>query len=169
MGFDEAIEKVLKLEGNFVDDPADHGGATNRGICQSTLAAWRKTGASRDDVRNLSEAEARAIYRAWYWNANRIDELPEKIRGSYFDVCVNSGGGQAARLIQMAINGLGGHIGVDGGIGPLTLAAIAACHPVALHREFQIQRRAFYHRIVARDPSQSSFLQGWLNRVGEWD
>src|SRR5690242_695366 len=103
MGFDEAIEKVLKSEGGFVDDPSDHGGATSRGITQSTLAAWRKTGASRDDVRNLSEAEARDIYRSWYWNANHCDQLPDELRGTYFDVCVNSGGTTACNLLQRAI------------------------------------------------------------------
>ena len=31
------------------------------------------------------------------------------------------------------------------------------------------ERRNFYHAIVARDPSQRAFLDGWLARLSEFD
>jgi lysozyme family protein len=166
MGFDEAIQKVLIEEGGFVSDPLDHGGTTNRGITENTLAAWRKAPVTDADVKNLSVDEAKQIYKSMYWDANRVDSLPEAIRGTYFDVCVNSGGGAACNLLQRAINGAGGNVVVDGALGPNTIKAASEVN--GLFNAFQTQRVAFYRRIVARDPSQVRFLDGWLNRVQSW-
>ena len=36
---------ILKYEGGFVNDPADSGGATNKGV---TIATWRSVGYDKD-------------------------------------------------------------------------------------------------------------------------
>ena len=167
MNFDEAIVKVLMGEGGFVNHPNDYGKATNFGITQATLSAYRKSPASVDDVRNLSSDEAKTIYRKWYWCANKCNLLPKEIRGQFFDMCVNSGGSAATSLLQRAINALGGHLTVDGGIGPLTIQA-ALDHRTGLNEEFSNQREAWYRRVAQNNPSQAVFLQGWLNRVAKW-
>ena len=46
---------ILKWEGGFVNDPADAGGATNKGV---TIATWRNVGYDKDgdgdiDVKDL--------------------------------------------------------------------------------------------------------------------
>ena len=48
---DDIITTVLKYEGGFVNDLADRGGATNWGITQATLTAWRKRPATVADVK----------------------------------------------------------------------------------------------------------------------
>lgn len=165
MEFVQAIERILEHEGGFVDDPLDRGGATNLGITQGTLSAYRRSHASRDDVRNLRREEAIQIYRSMYWDANQVQKLPASLRGVYFDVCVNAGGGRACSLLQRAINSLGGNVAEDGGIGPIT---IAAANRPGIEDAFTDQRIAFYKRIVQNDPSQIRFLQGWLNRAEAW-
>lgn len=40
-GFEPALAFVLRWEGGFVDNPADPGGRTNKGITQKVYDAWR--------------------------------------------------------------------------------------------------------------------------------
>ena len=37
--------KILQWEGGFVNDPTDHGGATNMGV---TIATWKQVGYDKD-------------------------------------------------------------------------------------------------------------------------
>jgi lysozyme family protein len=82
-----------------------------------------------------------------------------------FDASVNHGPGGAAKLLQRALNALGETLKVDGAIGGQTFAAIARYETKALAAQYLVERRALFHRIVARDASQGVFLKGWLNRV----
>jgi lysozyme family protein len=83
---------VLHQESGFVDHLADPGGCTNRGITCATLAARRRKPVTSAEVAALGEAEARAIYRAHYWNAVYGDGLPPRLDLSVLDAAVNSGG-----------------------------------------------------------------------------
>ena len=86
---------VARWEGGFVNNPADPGGATNMGITISTLKAWRASkgmpAPTVEDVRNLTTAEADAIYHAWYWQASGADKLPWPLSLIVFDTAVLHG------------------------------------------------------------------------------
>ena len=60
MSLDAMIDRLLEREGGFVNHPADRGGATNWGVTQGTLAAWRGYPVSVADVHALTRDEARA-------------------------------------------------------------------------------------------------------------
>jgi lysozyme family protein len=107
----------------------------------------------------------RAIYWSEYWLSARCDRLKRQLDLLMFDASVNHGPGGAARLLQRALNALGETLKVDGAIGGQTFAAIARYETKALAAQYLEERRALFHRIVARDASQSVFLKGWLNRV----
>ncbi len=108
MRFEEAIEIVLKSEGGFVNDPKDPGGTTNFGISQRAYPQL--------NIAQLSKEKAIEIYRKDYWEKNKIDSMPDKIRLAVFDCCVNQGADFAIKTLQ-------GICGVekDGLIGPKTL------------------------------------------------
>lgn len=115
--FERCVAIVLAHEGGVVDHPRDPGGATNRGITLATLRAWRgDPGLGAEAVRDLTEAEARRIYRLRYWALVRGDDLPAGIDLAVFDWAVNAGPGRAARGLQQALG-----VPVDGAIGPITL------------------------------------------------
>ena len=101
--FARCVAEVLKHEGGFVNHPRDPGGATNRGITHITLADWRGGPVTAEDVRTMSEAEAREIYRSKYWNAIQGDNLPAGVDLAVFDLAVNSGVGRAARMLQQQL------------------------------------------------------------------
>ena len=65
-----------------------------------------KPDATAADVSAMKVEEAKAIYRAKYWDAQRCDELPAGVDYAVFDYGVNSGIGRQegaaarARLVR---------------------------------------------------------------------
>ncbi|MBQ6666149.1 MAG: peptidoglycan-binding protein, partial [Synergistaceae bacterium] len=53
----------------------------------------------------------------------------------------------------------------DGKFGPKTFAALKACDPLMLAGAVYRQRRRYYEKIVANNPSQRVFLKGWMRRA----
>ena len=155
------LTAIIKSEGGFVDDPADSGGATNFGITQATLAAWRSpTPVTKADVQNLSENEARAIYASEYLvKPGYADITNEDLRAVMLDCAVQFGPADATAWLQAVL-----HVPVDGKIGPQTLLALAHedSRRVALRLiALRIRRRG---RRITDKPSQARFAAGWANR-----
>lgn len=157
-----ALVFTLKEEGGFVDNPADHGGATNRGITQRVYDAWRDSKSlPRQSVEFATTAETDTIYDEEYWQPGKCDHLPLAVAVTHFDWCVNHGVAGANKTLQHAL----AMPVVDGIIGPATLAAVADADVMALVHAYQALRIGFYHADVVADPGQARFLAGWLNRV----
>ncbi|TPG58179.1 hypothetical protein EAH89_09490 [Roseomonas nepalensis] len=154
--FEACLDHVLAAEGGFVNHPADPGGATNLGITRRTLSEFRDAEASEDDVRGLTRAEAREIYRARFWTPMRCAELPPGVDLMVFDFGVNAGPGRSLRLLQASVG-----VRADGSIGPVTLAAARACRPAELIERLAEGRIAYYRGL----PSFATFGRGWTRRV----
>lgn len=137
--FDRALPIILKFEGGYVNNPADTGGATNRGVTQRVYHAYRDSvGLPRQDVRRIAEHEVADIYENRYWVPVGCDKLNYTEALVCFDSAVNHGVGRAKRLVR--------EVGTD----PLALIA---------------RRERFYHAIVAARPEAKVFLRGWMNRM----
>ncbi|HLT01266.1 MAG TPA: glycosyl hydrolase 108 family protein [Geminicoccaceae bacterium] len=170
---EQMIDDVIRREGGYVDHPRDRGGPTKFGITQSTLSRHLGRPASADDVRVLTPDVAAEIYRRHYYEAPGLDLLPPRVQPFVFDAAVNHGPGRAIRFVQEVCNAAGfGPLAVDGVCGPRTAGAAAAAERAmgdwflaALVEE----RRNFYLALVERDPGQRVFLNGWLNRLAEFD
>jgi hypothetical protein len=156
--FQACVALVLKNEGGFVDDPEDPGGATNMGITIGTLRAWRGQPVTVEDVRNLSQQEARAIYRANYWNPLRCDDLPLGVDMVVFDFGVNAGIRRSAMTLQQVVG-----VAQDGIVGPETLAAVARFAPAQVVDRFGAARLAFYRDLK----DWPEFGKGWTDREAE--
>lgn len=170
---EQMIGDVLRREGGYVNHPADRGGPTNFGITQATLSAWLGRPAGVEDVKALDEATAREIYEVRYLTGPRIDTLPARVVPFAFDAAINHGPRNAVRMLQRVVNEAGfGPGDVDGVVGPQTrrLAeqADAAMDDFLLAALVE-ERRNVYRRIVAAEPSQAVFLDGWMNRVAEFE
>ena len=164
--FETALKFCFKWEGGYSDHASDRGGKTNYGVTEKVFHEWLDSrGEPLRPVKEITHDEVRAIYWSDYWLAARCDRLKRQLDLLMFDASVNHGPGGAARLLQRALNALGETLKVDGAIGGQTFAAIARYETKALAAQYLEERRALFHRIVARDASQGVFLKGWLNRV----
>ena len=172
---DRIVDGLIVAEGGYVDHPADRGGPTKYGITRKTLAAWRRREATAADVRALTEAEARDIYRGAYVTGPGFDRIEDaRLRAQVVDAAVLHGPGWAARRLQEVAG-----VPADGVIGPVTLRAVnsrlrearfggrreVAARMEALGNRFAARRIRKLARIVARDPTQLPFLVGWIGRA----
>ncbi len=154
--FARCLELVLQREGGFAEDPEDRGGPSMFGITEAMLAEWRGRAVRPDEVAALTEAEAREICRARFWNTLRCDDLPAGVDLLVLDTGMKAGPGIAARLLQRVAGAR-----EDGAIGPVTLAALRLLDPVAA-----IDRLAALRAEHGRGlPGFARFGQGWLNRM----
>ena len=174
--FDKAIDFSLKWEGgrnfNVVKGKpivkgaakADEGGATAYGITIPTLRTAFAAGiVKHQDICQLTQAEAKEIYRANYWDRYGWGELDWPVCLCCLDCCINHG--SFATILQRAATSCGHATTVDGKFGPKTFAALKACEPKALARAIYTQRKLYYENIVQRKPQQKVFLKGWMSRA----
>ena len=162
MTIDAILDEVLKAEGGFVDHPADKGQATNFGITLSTLSAWRKKECSAEDVKALTEAEARDIYQEQYFKAPGFNQLHSVLWPIVVDAAVNHGVSGAIKMLQRAVR-----VKDDGVLGLETLTAANLHPPKTLAARFLAQRARKFGRIVTKDPTQAVFAEGWMNRLAK--
>lgn len=90
------------------------------------------------------KAVATKIYKHYYFDPIKADELPEVVAVIAFDVSVNGGVGLANRFLRQTAH---------------------VQDPKKRASEINRLMEAHYRGIVARNPSQGEFLRGWLNRA----
>lgn len=164
--FDRAFEYVLRNEGGYSNHAGDSGGATKYGITIGTLGRWRKAAVTVADVGALTRDEAKLIYRAWYWDVVRGDEIPSLIVATVlFDCAVLYGVRMAVMMAQRALWGAGIQgISDDGLVGPRTLKAFAEVDPAAFVKAMQGHLHSRIDYLVTI-PKNKAFEKGWRARV----
>lgn len=161
--FDQAFSHLLGIEKGFSNHKADKGGATKYGITIATLGKWRNKTVSVSDVQNLTEYEAKQIYKAWYWDPIGGDSLKSyAVAYALFDQGVNRGVGTVIKQAQKILG-----VTADGVMGPKTIQALNALAEGPFLDKFIAAARTSYANIIAADPTQAVFKNGWENRVKE--
>lgn len=139
--FEKCLEQVLKWEGGYVKDPDDKGGATNKGITQSTYNRWLLAqGKARKDVKFISDNEVKEIYYKNYWLVSGCDKMTPKFAALCFDTAVNMGVGRVQEFLKAA--------------------------QYKYPEKFIAARRAKYYEF-SKYGNQKKFLNGWLNRLND--
>lgn len=154
MSWSTSIERVLKHEGGYVNNPKDPGGETNWGITVAVARANGYTGS----MRALPRETAVAIYKKLYWDTIKGDQLPPAVAFQVFDAGVNHGVNRASEWLQACVG-----TAQDGKIGPATLAAVRAQSVPKLTFAFLAVRTRFYTDL----PTFSTFGKGWTRRIAE--
>lgn len=189
--FTSAAQRVLSLEGGYQDNPRDKGNyicrsggwvmgaypfrcadgslpklvGTKYGIAAPTLSDYLNRPATAADMKKLTKATATDIYRANYWTRIKGDLIDDQsVAELIFDAAINHGNSAAIRLTQQVLK-----VPVDSIMGGQTLNALNAADPATFYRDYKDARISLYNSIVANDPSQRTFYQGWINRLDDFD
>lgn len=178
---------ILKWEGGFVNDPADAGGATNKGV---TIGTWRQVGYDKDgdgdidvqDLKLLSNNDVRdRVLKPHYWNRWKADNIQsQKIANILVDWVWGSG--KHGIVIPQRLLG----VKDDGIVGEKTLSAVNFADPDQLFDAIYKARVDFlneitqssiakYEKKIGRKATESElmkytnkrFLKGWLNRLAD--
>ena len=155
--FDKSLARVLVYEGGYVNNPADPGGETNKGITHSIYNAYRaRKGLNQVSVRNITMAEVEDIYKSMFWD--RIDggQLPAGVDFCMFDAAVNSGVSGAASWAQAVLK-----LVVDGDFGTKTFNGVLGDDPEDFIRDFCSHRLGSLQRLR----TWRTFGMGWHARI----
>lgn len=163
--FDLLAKFILSYEGGFVNHPNDKGRETNKGV---TIAVWRAQGYDKNgdghidvkDLKLISDADAMAIMRKFYWNRWQADKIEDQ---SIANLLVDFVWGSGAWGIKIPQRVLG--VTIDGVVGTKTLATINAQEPKALFAKLKDARLQYINDIIAKTPSFAVFRAGWVRRL----
>lgn len=90
--FDYAFGIVVGIEGGYVNDPKDPGGATRYGISKRTYP--------NEDIPNMTLDRAKFLYQRDFWDKT-WDALPWHESLCAFDCAVLQGQGRASKWLQL--------------------------------------------------------------------
>jgi len=167
--FENFANKLLELEGGYVNHPKDKGGPTKFGVI---LSVWREHGHDKDgdgdidaeDIKRLTESDARYIAKRLFWDYFRADEIiNESIAQLVVDWGYHSGRTTVARIVQRILG-----VTVDGIVGSETLKALNTLDQEKLFSNLKIERKVFLNNIIRRKPDQIVFYDGWMNRLNKF-
>lgn len=179
MSFDEAFNRVVGIEGGYVNDPKDSGGATRYGITERVARAYGYQG----QMEMMPLSIAKSIYRERYWDKLLLENVAAvaggRVADELFDTAVNQGTAAAATYLQRALNALNqeaalyADIPVDGDLGRLTVESLRSYMrrrgnegATVLLRALNALQGEFYIRLAEGKKTQERFVYGWLlNRV----
>lgn len=184
---DKLLPYILKWEGGFVNDPADTGGATNKGV---TIATWRQVGYDKDgdgdidvaDLKLLSDADVRnRVLKPAFWDRWKADNIQsQKVANILVDWVWGSG--KHGIVIPQRLLG----VNPDGVVGNKTLSAVNFADPdqlfdaiynarVKFLKDITASSVAAYEKKIGRKATEKElmkytkkrFLKGWLSRLAD--
>lgn len=182
---DILLPYILKWEGGYVNDPADTGGDTNKGV---TISTWKQVGYDKDgdgdidvsDLKMLTNADVRdRVLKPHFWDRWKADLIQsQKVANILVDWVWTSG--KHGIVIPQRLLGLT----PDGIVGNKTLSAVNRVDPNVLFNEIYKARVKFlndittssvsaYERKIGRKATEKEllrytkkrFLKGWLLRL----
>ena len=151
--FEECMARLLEHEGGYVWHAQDPGGETNFGVTRAVYEQYVGRQVMDGEMEGLTHDDVYPIYKENYWDAVRGDDLPSGVDWSTFDWAVNSGKSRASKALQRIVG-----VEADGGIGPMTLQAVAEVEPEEIIKQMHYVRDKFYRSLDTFEV----FGKGWV-------
>jgi len=177
------INHRTAVEGGYVDNAADLGGATNFGITQTTAQLYKSLWAKYNwdgNMKTMPQALAYDIYVQGWWAPLLLDQVSAihpVLSDRLFDWGINSGRTRGVLALQRILNVCNRQgadypdITVDGAMGPGTINALKAFmaargkpglrYLITTHSGMQ---NSYYVDISEQRAANETFTNGWLLR-----
>lgn len=174
------VRKTLVIEGGFVNNVNDSGGATFAGLSLSymLLAGDRDHNGTLDfdlnhdgkvdaiDVKKLTiDAVAEELTNEFYYKLNLPELKSLRLRWKIFDIAVNCGKITAAKMLQRAIG-----VPDDGVIGVYTRQKANLIIQSSVGETYTLvklsnQQVKHYVECLKKNVKNFTFIDGWLTRA----
>lgn len=155
---------IKKWEGGYINDPADSGGATNKGVTLATFRQFYGKDKTAEDLKKLTDAQWLYIFLNGYWDKMKASQIKNQaIANIVVDWAWASGPGTATKCVQDILG-----VDVDGIVGPKTLQAINTAPQNSLFDKIKSARIKFVERLAELRPKDKKFLTGWKNRINSF-
>lgn len=166
------IKHTVSIEGGYVNDPNDSGGATNHGVTEKKAREYGYTG----DMRDLPVDFAYAIAAHEFWFGAKMDQVAViswEVAEEMFDTGYNTGPSGAWKIAQRMLNLMNRQgadwpdIVADGIPGPKTFTALESAVKrrggLHVYKCFNAGQAAFYIELAERRAKDESFFNGWIS------
>ena len=168
---DKLLGEVLKIEGGYQETKEDRGNiirpdgtilGTNYGITPQVYAEYKGTSVDNlqpEDIKNITEQEAREIYKDKFYNRTRIKDInDENLRANVFDMGLNAGPRNAVKIIQKLLGAK-----EDGILGPQTLKKL---NSVGVDNNVYSDKRLEYYKSIT--DSTPNEQVSWARRANHF-
>lgn len=157
---------IKKWEGGFVNDPADRGGATNKGVTIATFEAYCKAKSlprpNVERLKRMTDGEWLDILKTMFWDKWQADKIKSQKLANILVDWVWGSGVYGIKIPQRILG-----VKQDGIVGDETLKALNAQEPDKLFQVIYEARKKYLNDITISRPANKRFLKGWLNRLDD--
>lgn len=162
ISFDEAFRRLIGHEGGYTKDSRDPGnwtgGKVGVGILKGTKYGIAANTYPNLDIKNLTLAQAKEIYKKDWWDKLGANGLHSAIVFQLWDFAINAGKKRAIMELQQAVG-----VTADGVIGPKTMEAVNAHDLNDVLLTLTAERLRFYTSLK----TFPTWGKGWVIRVAD--
>jgi len=160
--FDKIIDKIIEIEGGYVNDPDDPGGETKYGISKRSYP--------KVNIKKLTKEKAAAIYKKDWWDKLGLDDFDYVLAAKILNHTIHIGIQPGIKCLQRALNCASledSPLVEDGILGSKTkdvyfeLNAYTDDTPILTSYASEL---ACYYRFL----NKPKYIKGWLKRAYDW-
>ena len=151
---------ILRWEGGYINDQADLGKQTNKGVTLSTYRSVFGKNKTVSDLKKITDDQWEFIFKKYYWDKWKADDIKDQNVANILVDWVWASGAYGIKIPQRVLG-----VNVDGIVGPKTIAAVNARDGRELFDKIKQERKDFIDRICQTRPQNKKFKNGWLNRI----